>query len=238
MPYIRFILLGFLLLGNAPQTVSSKTLTLVNSVGENTEIEVDETDSFLVVLDKVQTYFQEQLLAEEGVFFPSTQLDFMVSRAGVSVRAKKTVRRDFNAPVTKQERKDITYIVTSLATDSAPSLLGSKSSLDKAGDRIRHLHPFCFLMTVFTDEKLKAGVHAIQDRVGLISNPFFDGIKDSLAQESTYDNLLPWVSEFARKLKIDPELILPALQKKNWGMFLDLLIDHIPRQINPNRYDM
>ena len=46
------ILLGlFLVWGWMPQTISSETITLVNSLGERTETEIKATDKFLDVLE-------------------------------------------------------------------------------------------------------------------------------------------------------------------------------------------
>ncbi len=252
MQLIRHILLGFLLIaGGIPQSVLSKTITLINSSGESVELEVETTDQFLDVFSLIQSYFQEDALgkeankdqevtasADKAIPFHSSQLDLVVSHAGITVRAKKQSWRDYNTPVSKKEKEDITYIITTLANDSLISIGTSKSSLKKAGDRIDHLHPFCFLTTVFTDEKLKAGINAIRDRGGWIWSGFLDGIKGSLSEEGSNKNLLQFTSNFANKIKIDADLILLSIQQARWSDFINILIDKVPREIDPNRYEM
>lgn len=252
MRRFRPVLFGLLLIvGWIPQTVLSKTITLVNSSGESIELEVNETDEFLTVLDWIQSYFQGDATAQEEsqelealeltndkIPLINPQFDFVVSHAGVIVRAKKANWRDYEASVTKSEKKDIAYIVTTLGNDSLISIGTSKSSLKKAGDRIDHLHPFRFLMTVFSDEKLKAGIHAIRDRGGWVWSGFIDGITGSLNEEAGQKNLLQFAPDFANRVKIDPGLITPLLQQSKWSDFVNILIDKIPREIDPNRYDM
>ena len=246
MKIIKFALLASLLLGGSyPQNGLSKTLTLINSMGESTSLDVSETEQFSAVLDRIQSFYDENLALEasqtstnEGSSIGNPNFDFEMSAAGITLRAKQTVRRDYETAVTEPEKKDLTYIVTSLANDSLISLGTSKSSLKKAGDRIDHIHPFRFLMTVFTDEKLKAGAHAIRDRGGWVWEGFIDGLTGSLKEEAARLNLLQFAPDFAQKVKIDLALILPSLEQGKMTEFVNVLIDKIPREINPNRYDM
>jgi hypothetical protein len=161
-----------------------------------------------------------------------------LSSAGVTARSKTSHWREYEIPVSKSEKKDLAYILKTLAYDSLISIAASRSSIKKAGERIDHFHPFRFLMTIFTDEELKACVHAIRDRGGLPLNGFMDGITGSLKEESSKKNVLQYTSDFARKVKIDEALILPSLQQEKWKEFVNILIDKIPREIDPNRYDM
>lgn len=252
MKRIKYAVLGVLLIGSSiPQAVLSKTVTLINSAGERVHLEVDASDQFLDVLDRIQTFYDAgeyglhaaqgseiEELAAEGIDLGSPRYDFEISHAGITVRSKKTVWRDYAASVSKQEKKDLAYIITTLANDSLLSIGTSKSSLKKAGDRIDHLHPFRFLSTVFNDEELKAGVHAIRDRGGWTWEGFIDGVTGSLKDEAARDNLLQFAPDFAQKINIDLSLIMPSLERGKWSEFVNLLIDKIPRKIDPNRYDM
>ena len=251
MRNLKYALLGILVIGcGTPQALLSKMVTLINSSGEEVHLEVGSSDQFLDVLDRIQMYYDRydsglqaaqesrgQDLADAGLAFDA-RFDLEVSHAGITVRSKKPVKRNFSNPVTKQQKKDIALIITTLGYDSLISIGSSKSSLQKAGDRIEHIHPFRFLMTIFADEKLKAGVHAIRGRIGWISDGFFDGITGSLKEEAARDNLLQFVPEFAGQVNIEPSLILPSLEKGKWTEFVNILIDKIPRAIDPNRYDM
>lgn len=237
---MRKLLLALLLIGGvSPLFVWSKTLTLVAPTGENTLLEVEETDPFLDVLGQIDSYFQGEIHAERAPFIlPTSQYEFTMSQAEITIRAKKSNYRDYYAKLTKEEKKDVNYIITSLAYESLIKLGTLSSSLKKAGDRIEHLHPLLFLKEIFTNEKLKVGVHAIRDRIGLVKNSFMDGIEASLSKEAARGNLLQHTSDFAAKIKIDEQIILPYLQSGKWLEFVNILIDTIPRELDANRYNM
>jgi hypothetical protein len=46
------------------------------------------------------------------------------------------------------------------------------------------------------------------------------------------------VEDFAKKLNIEEKWIYPSLEKGQWKEFVNILIDKIPREKDPNRYDM
>lgn len=233
----KLALYSLFLIGIAiPLEVRGTLVTLVDNSGEQVQFEVNESDHFLDVMSSIQSHF-EVASDVQGISLNNPSYNFEFSRAGVTVRSK-TVVRDYSLSVTKHEKKDVAYIITTLANDSIISIGLSTSSLEKAGDRVAHLHPFRWLMTIFRDEELKAGVHAIRDRGGLTWDGFLKGTLGSLKDESAKNNLLQFTSDFAEKVKIDPALIRPALEKGKWLEFVNILIDKIPREIDPNRYDM
>lgn len=151
---------------------------------------------------------------------------------------KKEKFRDYNVAPTKSDKSDIKYIVTTLARDSLISVGKQRSSLNKAGDRIEHVHPFRFLLVVFEDEEIKAGVHAIRDRGGWIGSGFFDGLTESLKNEHARGNIAPFISHFAAELKIEADLVESHVKKGSWNALIFDLIDKIPRKIDPNRYNI
>lgn len=231
MKLLNFMILGF----SIPLLLVGKPMTFVNSIGESFEVEVEESEPFLGVLDKIHSYYDK---CEKHSSPQSSLLSFDVSSVGITVRSKQLNWRDYAVPASRYDKKDIHFIITTLANDSLIGIASSRSSLKRAGERIDYLHPFRFLMTIFSHEELKAGAHAIRDRGGLVWNGFTDGIVGSLKEESANKNVLQFVPDFAKKLKIDPALILPSLEKGKWIDFVNILIDKIPRAIDPNRYDM
>ena len=133
--------------------------------------------------------------------------------------------------------KDITFIVTTLQENLIAIGLET-SKINKAGDRLEHLHPFCFLDCILGDERLKAGMHAIEKRKGWVWDRFLAGITKSLAKEAPHNNLLKHTDSFAKKLNLSSDLILSSLKQGKYDDFVDILLDNLPREGNPNRYDM
>lgn len=163
-----------------------------------------------------------------------------VNENNILVRSSKKQgpQRNYNVPVTQAEKDDLKYITQTLARSSLPGIATSKSSIKKAGDRIDHLHPLRFLMTIFTDDELKANISAIRSR-GWVWDKFYDGLEGSLKEESKKDNMRnEFVVDFANTININIDLIKPAITEKRWKDFVNILIESVPRSGNPGRYDM
>lgn len=165
-------------------------------------------------------------------------ISIIFSQPEMAARTKKNSGRNYQNPVTKEEKGLIAYIVKTLAFDSILSIGRQKSKLKSAGDKINHIHPLLFLKTVFSDEELKAGIAAIAQRAKWIKNGFFDGIYGSLKAEAEGGNLFPFTGDFAQSLKISEKSILYYLEADQWKEFVDFLMNKIPRNNDPNRYNM
>jgi hypothetical protein len=235
----------FFVLGS-PSLLSSANITIIDSSGESTNLHVDESDRFDDVMQFVEQHFKKESECAEELTFQQDNwelqkelsLTFIVSNADITIR-KKASGRNYNASVTKSEKKDIAYIVNTLAWDSLLSIANAKSSLKKAGERIADIHPLRFLITIFNDEELKAGVNAIKSRTSWIADEFFSNLAKSLSEESARQNMKPeFIQDFAQKVNINISLILPAIQAEKWADFVNILIDNIPRTNDPNRYNM
>jgi len=232
MQIFKHCLIGLLFANGCVTSIScSETVNLVEPVDEPISIYVGSNDRLIDVIEWAQSYFYSS--SEDG----EQSYDLVVNASGIMLSTKK-VWRDYNQPVTKKEKQDLSYIINSLSQDSLISLAKSKSSLKKTGDRIDHLHPLRFLITVFTSEELKAGVHGIRDR-GWVWDEFLSGLTGSLSTESSKNNMKnEYILDFAQRVKIDPNLILPSIQQGQWKNFIHILIDSIPRQNDPNRYNI
>lgn len=211
--------------------------------GDCITIDVSEETTFFKVIEEVESYLSSNLEVQipaaytEGAHRRPFLLDFMFGTPAES--RKLSSPRDYAAPVSLKEKEDISYIVTNLASNSWTQLLNKKSSLKKAGDRVDHVHPLRFLMCIFTDEELKGGVNAIRSRGGKIWKEFFSGLSSSLDEESQANNMrADMVDDFAKNVGINISLIQASIQESRWSDFMYLLIDNIPRNGNPGRYDM
>lgn len=145
--------------------------------------------------------------------------------------------RSYENSLSQGEADDIRFIVTTLADKSIPTILKNKGAIEAAGDRIDHVHPLRFLMCVFTNEELKVGIRNLRAK-GLLWGEFVAGLKDSLATESNNQNITnAQIAHFASTVGIDINIIYTPIQERRWDNFIDLLIAHIPRKDDGNRYD-
>jgi hypothetical protein len=145
--------------------------------------------------------------------------------------------RNYLTDVTPEEKNDIRFIVTTLANKSLIAIALSKPELEQAGDRIDHIHPLRFLMTVFTDEELKVGIRNIRGK-GWVWNHFLGGLREALSTETQIGNMKEdYIQNFSKIVSINPILIQPAILHQKWDDFVDLLITNIPRKGDHDRYE-
>jgi len=147
--------------------------------------------------------------------------------------------RKYYTTLTKSEKKDIKFILKTLAKKSLIQLLKYKSQLEYAGDRIDQVHPLVFLSFIFSDEELKAYIHAIKKRGGWVWAEFMEGLKESLKDESDIQNVTDkMLQHFSAQVGINVGIIQEPIRNYQWEEFVRLLIVHIPRDDGSDRYDM
>lgn len=163
-------------------------------------------------------------------------LDF--SRNQPNVALGFLSHRDYFKHVTKDQKDDMRYIVTTLGKASWTELWSESSKLDKAGGRVALVHPLRFLLCIFTDEEMKAGIHAMRNR-GKVWPEFASEMFESLQAEANVNNVTEkMVKHFAETTQINAALIWPLVQAHDWAKFVDKLLEIIPRSGNPGHYDM
>ena len=166
--------------------------------------------------------------------------DGLIASIGAEARSQGKLLdkpRPYDMEVSLAEKADVHYIVTTLANKSLIFLAFNRKELEVAGNRIDHLHPLRFLMTVFTDEELKVGIRNIRGK-GWVWNSFIGGLRECLTSEAGIGNVREeYIVHFAHTVGIDENMVLPAVRQGDWDTFIDLLITHIPRKGNHDRYD-
>lgn len=217
--------------------LSSEEIIVRTPSGSSITLEIDPHQTFYEVLDSIEMQIQEI----EGIIPEMSSpilIDYMQVQAVPCSNRATSTPRNYAEPASAADKADIRFIVTSLATKSWAQLLGQRSSLNKAGDRVDHVHPLRFVQVIFTDDEMNGCLHSIRDR-SLVWKKFFSGLAGSLDEESARNNMRPeFIQDFAASLKIDPSLFMGLLQQKRWSDFIDVLLKTIPRSGNPGRYEM
>ena len=144
--------------------------------------------------------------------------------------------RDYAVGLSNDERRDIQFIVRTLADKSLVTIAKERYSIEAAGSRIDHVHPFNFLLAIFLDEELKVAIRNIRGKGWVWAN-FMSSLKQTLSTEMAIQNIFPHLQDFAGKLSIDSQLIIPAVRSRNWDLLVELLIKHVPRNSDSGRYD-
>lgn len=204
--------------------------------GSTVTIEFQSDESFADVMRKIDQ--QVNLVDDTAHTQNSNSYYYDYSLSAPGFLRSSTVIRDYSKTVTESEKEDLKYVITTLATASWPTLLAKKSSLNKAGDRIDHLHPLRFLRTIFTNEELNSCLHVIRDRSKVWSE-FFSGLSGTLEQEANKDNMsLEIVKDFAKSVKVELKHIQKHIENREWKDFIEALLNEIPRGGEPDRYDI
>lgn len=243
MNRFSFALLNVLMIsGCLQENLFSNTVLIENREGKEIEVGIDGNDRFFDVLNRIEAYFREETNKETDYIAPSSQQSLQwnlaISHAGVVARSKQEIKRDYNAPVTKGQKDDIGFVVTTLAWGGAIELGKKSGELNATKPRIERVHPLNFLRVIFSNEKLIAGIAAIKERkMPGVKSRFFKELRDSLSEEASLSNLLPFVDDFAEKLDIDKKKIYPSLEKGKYDEFVDILIELKPRE-NADRHNM
>lgn len=154
------------------------------------------------------------------------------------LRAQAPPLRDYEKGPSKYQTETVRWIIRTIATRHQVWLGLHTKEINKKKESILDLHPLNFLLIIFSDEELKCCAHIIRDKT-FVSGPFYEGNITSLQQEADRNNMkISYVKDFAKKVKINPSLIIPLIQKEKWEDFINCLIDNIPRENNPNRYNI
>lgn len=213
---------------------TAKQIVVESHIGETYVFQVEPHDSFLEVMDAIQSCLDDKDGSEERY------QEFRIHMNADLIKMAKKVRalpRNYEGGVSPVESADIFYIVKTLSSSSLPKIKSAESSLKKAGDRIDHVHPFHFLSCVFNNEELKVCLRNLQGR-SWVWKDFLSGVVEALTEENARNNVLPYVQDFAANIGVDIKVILPLVQAGRWEKFINTLIEVIPRQGGNDRYNM
>lgn len=223
--------LPYLMMTVAAALLGGEEIVVRTPSGEPFVLDIQPNDNFLGTIEVLKSHLGA---SNEYILDFSTSVD----NNRKSSSSTDAIFRQYYAPVTSSEKADIRFIFTTLGHGSLLKIAKESSTLKKTGKRIDHLHPFRFLMCIFTDEEIKAGIHAARTR-GWIWGECFAGIRDTLESEANCDNLKQeFINDFAGKVGVNADLISPLLANRQWSQFVDVLLEKIPRSANAGRYEM
>jgi hypothetical protein len=156
----------------------------------------------------------------------------------LNTTVSRHVAKNYFLTPTKDDEKNITYMIKTLADKSLPALAFCRGSLQDAGDAVAHLHPLKFFEVVFCDEELKVGIRNMKKRKQIWPE-FSSGMADSFKNEASVGNMKQeYLEEFAARVGLDLSKVMPYVQSGKWNDFLNGLVTHIPRIGDHDKYDM
>jgi hypothetical protein len=207
-------------------------VTILGAEGEMTNLEISGNETVNEIKEMAASVNGNSVSDQVLVFGPKWFFQKGVSKGKISAP------RNYFAEVSTKEFEDLQFIIKTLGFKSLPKIIKEKGSLEKAGDRIDHLHPLRFLLLIFSNEELLAGVHNIRNR-SWVWGEFSTNLKNTLREEADKNNIAAdQIQDFAAKLSLDTDAITSPLQYRQWDTFVDLLLTTIKRNSDSGKYDM
>ena len=226
-----------------PLLVSAEHVVIENGQEEAYVLQVGPQDTFLDVVNSIHSFNEGSFSSDANhdsrefqVYKLTVASKSVLSTANFSKKVR-SIPRSYAGGVTASESADIAYILKTMANSSLPKIKSAESALKKAGDRIDHVHPLHFLACIFSNEELKVCMRNLQGRAW-VWKEFLGGITESMAEEDARGNLLPFVQDFAAKVKTDAHVLIPILEGGRWERFVNTLIELVPREKGSDRYNM
>jgi hypothetical protein len=124
---------------------------------------------------------------------------------------------------TKQDKKKIIEVITTVANNNKFSLLLKQSHLRNLEAEIKHVHPLKFL-------SVGMGTPYLKSCYVLIFGDYFkkkgamDGLRPSLSREAEKGNLDPYLAPFAKEMGVSIETLRPFIQGRDWEGLINFLI--------------
>lgn len=219
--------------------IAALSLTAFPHTGETVELiaetatemisfEITQEDSLLDFLQNLQDYTQNnkwQLEVTDGKIIAK------------SIQNPDDPPRDYYNSLQEKDKEDIGFILRTLANTSILKIMSHQSELERAGERVEHVHPFKFLYCIFSNEELKVCIRNLQGK-SWVWKDFLSGITTSLDKENAVDNLKSeYIKDFAKQLNIDPKILSVPIKKQDWKGVVENLIEKVPREGDTKRYD-
>lgn len=121
------------------------------------------------------------------------------------------------------DRNNIKKLITRLGNWGVGRLLWHIKEMNRLGNRIRHVHPLCFLSYIYSEPELIQCMKLIEQSY-FKKKEFITGLSEKMNIEAQNDNLLPYVREFSQKIGCKKwEDIFMLLDQHDWGGFLAYL---------------
>ncbi len=148
--------------------------------------------------------------------------------------------RPYFREVTPAEWHVMHTVVTTTSDTNVLALWGKADFLEREGNRVDHVHPLRFLLTLFTSEELKVATRNIKNgQPGVVWKRFSSRFGESLDRARARDNLSDEViAHFANTLELEVDTVHALINANQWESLMNLLATEVPRKGDFRRYDL
>lgn len=167
--------------------------------------------------------------------------NYVITKRHKKIRsaARKAAKepRNYHALLTSKQDKTLGKLLLTLGNENLARIFKKRDSLKTKGDTLRRVHPFRFLEKAYSEDSYVAAMCSIVERP-LVWSDFKRGLYDSLTDEYAGGNLVQFIPEFARNIKMEDKIdhITQRIHEQDWDGLMKVL-NSKPRAGQPNRYD-
>ncbi|ANH78672.1 hypothetical protein Cs308_0501 [Candidatus Chlamydia sanziniae] len=150
----------------------------------------------------------------------------LFARRGYSKKDMKEMPANFKAysdQVSDQDKKDISFVVSSAAEKSSLSLALSQSEIKNALYRIREVHPLALMQILAENPDLIEGIKKMQGR-DWVWNMFLTQLSEVFSQAVSQDVITEEdISAFASTLGLNSGTVSSIVQGERWPELVDIV---------------
>ncbi|MEF9496929.1 hypothetical protein [Chlamydia sp. 04-14] len=169
----------------------------------------------------------ESVILTESEKKPSRRSRRLFARRSQSKKDTQKVQANFKkyeAQITDQDKRDISFVVDAASEKSSISLAMSQSEIKSALNRIRELHPLALLKLLAENPSLIEGMKKMQGR-DWIWNMFMSELSEVFSQAAAQGVITEEdIAAFASTLGLDSGTVASIVQGERWPELLDIVI--------------
>ncbi|WP_201456373.1 hypothetical protein [Chlamydia sp. 17-3921] len=157
----------------------------------------------------------------------SRRLRRLFSRRSLPKKDKQEVPANFKTysdHMSDQDKKDISFVVSSVAEKSSLSLAFSQNEIKDALNRIREVHPLALMQALAENPKLVEGIKKMQGRdwiwtmfITQLSQVFSQAVHQGVISEDD-------IASFSSTLGLDTGTVTSVVHGERWPELVDLVI--------------
>ncbi len=158
-----------------------------------------------------------------------------VPTASTLIPGQTEVRKlpEYDKVPNNEELKIISFIFTSLGSQSVLTLPVSKGALQQAGRDIGNVHILRFFSTALNDKQLKIEFSNLYNRrksfiEQFVWLEFYNTNSKKLDRLTGLGNIIPYLDQFAKDISLDSAILHKIVENKRWEDFFKYIIEKTP----------
>ncbi|NGX46454.1 MAG: hypothetical protein K940chlam2_01645, partial [Chlamydiae bacterium] len=128
-------------------------------------------------------------------------------------------------PLNDGERRNIFFVIHTIANTNLLKLWPLETELTEKGDAIDHVHPFRFFEYALSHPLLKEDLKKLSESyVPIVWNSFTGGLSRRFARAKVSDDIAKHLVSFSKTTGVAATTLQPLIDKEDWKGFIQALV--------------